>query len=153
MLFYDAPEWHKIALLRASHDFLEKSLCLETRDKCLKCFSSLREQCAITRKRCWRIVGTLKQGSLPNHFPIPPFAPPIRHTVCDAHAALHGWPTYLADTSNTSCLELIWYAECLRWCSPRIYRTELLITPVAVLCTGDHPPTQMASCSEAIYPG
>src|SRR3989442_9858361 len=31
------------------------------------------------------------------------------HTICVAHAALHGWPAYLAGTSSKSLLELIWY--------------------------------------------
>src|SRR5260370_2745242 len=111
MLFYYAPEWHKIVLLRASHYFLEKHFCLTTRDKCLKCFSSLGEECSITRKRCCRIVGTVKQRSLSNQLPVPPFAPPVHHTVCDAHAPLHGWPTYLAGTSSKALLELIWRSE------------------------------------------
>src|SRR2546430_1854386 len=98
MLFYDAPEWHKIALLRASHDFLEKAFCLETRDKCLKCFSSLGEQCAITRIRCWRVVGTVKQRSLSNHPLIQPCAQSVHDTICNTHTALHGWPAYFAST-------------------------------------------------------
>src|SRR5438105_9828351 len=153
MLFYYTPEWHEIVFLRASHYFLEKNLCLATRDKCLKCFSSLGEKCSITRKRCWWIVGIVKQRSLSHYLPVPPFAPPKHHTICVAHAALHGWPAYLAGTSSKSLLELIWYVGRLRLCSPPIYRGELLITHVAVLCTGDDSPTQIASSREAIHPG
>jgi hypothetical protein len=68
------------------------------------------------------------------------------------HAILHCWSEYFAGASSKSPLELIWYARRLRLCSPPIYRGELLFTHFAVLCTGDDPPTQMASSSETIYP-
>src|SRR5579883_1549409 len=122
VLLDDAPERYEIVLLRVPHDLLEKNLRLVTRDKGLECFSSLRQQSAIPRKRQRWKVGSAKQRSLSYDLSIPPFAPPVQDAVGAAHAALHDRPAHLACIANESLFESIRYVGRLRPRCSRIYR-------------------------------
>src|SRR5438128_260905 len=111
MLFDDAPERDEMVLLRTAQNFMKKPLCPAIRNKCLKGFSSLWQEGEITGKHGLRIVERAKQRLVPNDLAPPPFAPPIHHTVGDAHAALYERSACCTDATSQHLQKVFGYAR------------------------------------------